>query len=84
MENIGALWTTSGKNGEFWKGNIEIEKEDGKKEKIKVMVFRNKKNKDTQPDFRICMPDEIKQEQYIPNDEEQNHFEIASDDLLPF
>lgn len=49
------------------------------------MVFRNKKSKDTQPDFRICKPDEQKQqEQFIPNDEEQNLFEITSDDMLPF
>lgn len=34
MENIGALWITNGKKGEFWKGNIEIEKEDGKKKKL--------------------------------------------------
>lgn len=85
MENIGALWIKQGKNGEFWKGNIEIEKETGEKEKVNVMVFRNKKNKETQPDFRICKPDEQKQqEQFIPNDEEQNPFEITSDSDLPF
>lgn len=90
MENIGALWIKQGKNGEFWKGNIEIEKETGEKEKVNVMVFRNKKNKETQPDFKICKPDENflkeekQEEEYIPNDEEQNPFEITSDDDLPF
>lgn len=80
MENIGALWITNGKKGEFWKGNIEIEKGD-KKEKIDVIVFKNDYKKDNQPDFRIFKQRE--KENYIPNDEE-NNFEITSDDDLPF
>lgn len=81
-KSIGALWITNGKNGEFWKGNIEIEKE-GKKEKINVIVFKNTYKKDNQPDFRIYKQKEKQEENYIPNDEE-NQFEIFSDDDLPF
>lgn len=79
MENIGALWIKQGKNGEFWKGNIEIEKENGEKEKVNVMVFRNKKNKETQPDFKICKPDENSQKE----EKQEEQFDIAPSDL-PF
>ena len=80
-KSIGALWITNGKNGEFWKGNIEIEKE-GKKEKINVILFKNTYKKDNKTDFRMFKQKE-KEEQYIPNDEE-NSFEITDPSDLPF
>lgn len=78
-KSIGALWVTQGDNGEFWKGNIEIEKEDGKKEKINVIVFKNDYKKDNQPDFRIYESKAKKEET------KQEEFTISSeDDSLPF
>lgn len=74
-KSIGALWITNGKNGEFWKGNIELP--DGTKQN--VIVFKNIYKKDNQPDFRIFKQKEKQEENYVPNDEE-----VLQPDDLPF
>ena len=52
MDYIGALWIKEGQNGKFMSGNVEI---NGVKHPI--LVFKNtKKEKDNQPDYKICQP----------------------------
>ena len=48
-DSIGALWLNESKKGnKYMSGNIEI---DGVKHKI--LIFKNTKTKDEQPDYRI-------------------------------
>ena len=70
-KSIGALWIKTGKNGEYWTGNIELP--DGTKQN--VIVFRNGFKENNQPDFRIYKKQE---------DQAQEGFETTEDMDLPF
>lgn len=70
-KSIGALWIKTGKNGEYWTGNIELP--DGTKQN--VIIFRNGFKENNQPDFRI-----YKQR----TEEQQEDFTITDDTDLPF
>lgn len=52
MIKIGALWKKNGKNGEYLSGEVEINNQ-----KARILVFKNTKNKDAQPDYTIFIPD---------------------------
>jgi len=53
LKDVGALWKKEGAKGVFLSG--EINKEGFN---LKVMVFPNKKAKDSHPDYRIVMREE--------------------------
>lgn len=71
-KSIGALWIKTGKNGEYWTGNIELP--DGTKQNI--VIFRNGFKENNQPDFRI-----YKQK---ANEDLQEELTITEDTDLPF
>lgn len=85
-------WQTQAKNGDdrmyidvnFKKG-IEP-KETFLKIDIKDAFFSMYRNNQNYPKPKLVIMDyeKISKEEFIPNDEEQNPFEITSDDDLPF
>ena len=63
-DKIGALWSNTGKQGEYLSGSIEI---DGKK--IGIVCFKNTYKKDEKhPDWNILIskPKEEKKDESIP------------------
>ena len=85
-------WQTQAKNGDdkmyidvnFKKGTepketfLRIDIKDG------FLSMYKTKTGLAKPKIVIMEYEKISKEEYIPNDEEQNSFEIASDDDLPF
>jgi predicted DNA-binding antitoxin AbrB/MazE fold protein len=54
MENrLGALWIKSSGDKKYMSGTLEGPLELKEGEKLSVVVFHNKKTKDTQPDYQI-------------------------------
>jgi len=52
-QTIGALWQKKSKDGiEYFSGNLDL---GPLFQKINIVIFRNEKNKDTQPDYRILL-----------------------------
>lgn len=48
---IGALWTKNNGKGDYFTGTLELDGKDG--EKIRIVVFANKKANDKHPDWKI-------------------------------
>lgn len=60
MKRVGALWIKQGKDGEFYSGTLEL----GALGDVNVMVFPNtRKEKDTEPDFAVCLPGDREKKQ---------------------
>lgn len=54
LNKIGALWITSGRNGKFMSGRIEL----NEGEEIRILVFKNDyKEQSKHPDYNIFEPE---------------------------
>lgn len=76
-KSMGALWIKTGKNGEYWTGNIELP--DGTKQN--VIVFRNGFKENNQPDLKIYKQKSVENNF---NSESNEDFAITNDENLPF
>ena len=68
---IGVLWMKTDKKGsEYWSGELELKNKDNPevKDKVKIMVWNNKKAKPTHTDMNIFEIVDEGEQQYIKPD----------------
>jgi uncharacterized protein (DUF736 family) len=79
-ESIGALWKKKSKTGVVYLSGVLQKGQDGKK--TPIVIFANKKAKDTHPDYRIFLSDPLPQSSEQSSDEAPE-VEVSIDDI-PF
>jgi hypothetical protein len=75
LTKIGALWLKDGKKGKFMSGKIEVE---GKE--YAILVFKNEKKNDKQPDYNI----NLRNDNEVEKPKSDYEKPLEENDDLPF